>query len=199
MPYYPSGATSDQIDSNLAGYLNNERTRLAQGNKFGVDLRGLGQSGAILQGTFGLPAERMGLSNLYRMLATQGRVDPRLLARAQARNSISTQQQMDAARAQAARTGLGGGGLNQAIQASIGAAGADRAANLNYQDIADSYARNQQNLGLLDQLVLQPQLAYANLGVQDMQDSTRLKAAKLGAFASLLGGASKALTGGFGG
>jgi hypothetical protein len=134
---------------------------------------------------FGNPAQKEGLQNLLKLLQGEGRVDPRLLAQAQAQNSRSTQQQMDAARADAARSGLGGGGLNQALQAALGAAGANRSAGLNYQDIADSYGRNQQNLGLLGSLVTQPQLGYASVSADlyksKMDADAKLKAARVSA------------------
>jgi hypothetical protein len=190
-PYVNPRTPEQSYDSFVRSY----RARQAQGNKVGVDYRGLGQSGAIAQGTVGIPAEMVGLNNLYQLLIGQGRVDPRLLASAQAQNARSTQQQKDAARAGASRSGLGNSGLSAALQAAIGSAGANRATNLNYQDIADSYSRNQQNLGLLDQLVIQPQLGYAGLGVADTQTSNQLKAAKIGGWASLLGGASRILGG----
>lgn len=130
-----------------------------------------------------------GYSNLYKMLQTQGRMDPRILARQQALNARSTQQQQDAARADAARRGLGGGGLNQAIQAAIGSAGANRAADFNYRDIADSYQRNQQNLGLLDQLVMRPSIDYAALGSNqyssDKNRQTQQNAAAMQALAGI--------------
>jgi len=146
---------------------------------------------------YGNPAEKQGLQNLLQMLQSQGRVDPRLLAQLQVQNSRSTQQQQDAARADAARRGLGGGGLNQAIQAALGSAGATRSANLNYQDIADSYGRNQQNLGLLSSLVTQPQLGYASLSadiykafldVEQRGKAARVSALGAGIAAGLGGG-----------
>jgi|SRR6185436_11910640 len=184
MAYYPP---PDQAQN---AFQANYAARSGAGQDIGQLYRDLGFSGGLTQGTFGIPTEKVGLSNLYQMLSRQGRVDPRLLASAQAANARATQQQQDAARAAAARSGLGGGGLNQAIQGALGAAGSTRAANLNYQDIADSYARNQQNLGLLDQLVIQPQLAYANLGQQDLQRKDQLKAAKIAGYGSLLGSAA---------
>jgi len=192
---YSQGAdptTAALYANNNAQYMN----RAAQGGSLGSVSDAVAKSGALVQGTFGIPAEKVGLSNLYKMLLDQGRVDPRLLARAQALNARQTQQQQDAARAGAARSGIGGGGLNQAIQGAIGAAGSTRSSNLNYQDIADAYGRNQQNLGLLDQLVIQPQLGYGNLAQQDLARRDQLKAAKLGAYGSLLGSAAKAVGGG---
>ena len=153
----------------------------------------VGGSGALVTGAFGTQAQKLGLTNLYQMLMQQGRVDPRLLARAQAQNSASTQQQQDAARAGLAKRGLGGGGLGDALLASIGSAGANRAANLNYQDIADSYKRNQENLGLLDQLVIQPQLGYGQLGEQARATRQDAKNKQLAAGASLISGGLGAL------
>lgn len=169
-------------------FAHNNAMYLSRGGKSVENYKALGNTGALVTGTFGTPAQKVGLASLLQMLLTQGRVDPRLLASAQAQNARSTQMQQDAARAQAARSGLGGGGLNQALQAAIGSAGANRAANLNYQDIADSYARNQQNLGLLDQLVTQPQLGYANLGLQDTLSRRDAKQKQLATGASLIGG-----------
>jgi hypothetical protein len=197
--YNPYNATNPSVASIFG---NNNAQYLGRANQNPSDelYRGLGGSGALVQGTFGIGAQKVGLANLYDMLLKQGRVDPRLLAQAQALNSRSTQQQQDAARAAAARNGLGGGGLNQALQAAIGSAGANRAANLNYQDIADSYQRNQENLGLLNQLVTQPTLGYASLGVQDAaarrEQDAKIKAAKIGFFSSLVGGIGGALGGG---
>ena len=147
---------------------------------------------ASLLNEYGNPAEKQGLQNLLQMLQQQGRVDPRLLARAQALNARSTQQQQDAARGDAASRGFGGGGLNQALQASIGSAGSTRAANLNYQDIADSYGRNQENLGLLKSLVTDPQLGYASLSADLYKTKSEVdaqtKAARLGVIGSVFQG-----------
>ena len=165
----------------------------ATGKSMGATSRALGTSGATVQGVFGLPAEKVGLSQLLRMLMQNGRVDPRLLALAQAHNARSTQQQQDAARGGAARSGLGDSGLSRALQAAIGAAGANRASNLEYQDIADSYKRNQENLGLLDQLVIQPQLGYANLGQQDTQSARDAKQKQIATGVSLISGGLGAL------
>ena len=149
---------------------------------------------------YGQKTSETGLKNLLDMLIAQGRVDPRLLARAQALNSRSTAQQKDAARGSASRSGFGNSGLSQALMASIGSAGENRSANLNYQDIADSYARNQQNLGLLDQLVVQPGLANRQMGLDySKQVQTKEQAHKNAVFGfsgSLLGSAGKLFGGG---
>ncbi len=167
--------------------------RAAQGGKAADTYRALGHSGANVAGTFGIPAEKVGLANLLQMLVAQGRVDPRLLAMAQAQNAKATQQQQAAAQAAAARGG-GSGGLNSAIQAAVGSAGANRSAQLNYQDIADSYGHNQQNLGLLNDLVIQPQLGYANLGQQDLQSQRDAKQKQIATGASLIGGGLGAIS-----
>jgi len=144
----------------------------------------------------GNAAQTQGIDNLLKLLQGEGRVDPRLLAALQAQNSRSTQQQMDAARAGAARSGLGGGGLNQALQAAIASAGANRSSNLSYQDIADSYQRNQENLGLLNQLVTQPALGYSSLGIQyglgQQEQKNKQKAGWLNFAGNLFGTAGKA-------
>jgi len=145
-------------------------------------------------------SERQGLANLLQMLQQQGRVDPRLLAQAQAQNSRATQQQMDTARAGAARGGMQNGGLQAALQAAIAGAGANRQANLNYQDIADSYGRNQQNLGLMNQLVQQPNLGYSSLQENRHQfliaEHNKKQAAQMAMWSSIIGGVGKAAAGG---
>lgn len=138
-------------------------------------------------------AEKQGMQNLLKMLMDQGRIDPRLLASMQAANARSTQSQQGAARASASRSGMGGSGLAAAIQAAIGSAGASRSANLEYQDIADAYGRNQGNLGLLNQIVQQPQLGYASLRQNQLQfekeQANKNKAAKYAMIGSLFGSA----------
>jgi hypothetical protein len=154
------------------------------------------QNAAYWNRYYGDQAATPAFTSLLEMLKGKGRVDPRLLATAQAQNARSTQQQQDAARAGAARRGLGGGGLSQALQAAIGSAGANRSANLNYQDIADSYQRNQEALGLYNQLVVQPSLGFGSLGVQyglgQQEQANKQKAGILGFAGGLLGAAGKA-------
>ncbi len=137
--------------------------------------------------------------SLLDLLKGRGRVDPRLLARAQALNARSTQQRMDAARAGAAGTGFSGGGLNRAVQEAIASSGRTQASNLNYQDIADSYGRNQQNLGLYDQLVMQPSINYADLGLRRslglLSERNRQKDAILGFSSGLFKAAGQAAGG----
>ncbi len=146
-------------------------------------------SSALTRG--GTSISLQGMGNLYAMLRNQGRVDPRLLARAQAQNSRATQQQLDAARAGASRSGMSGGGLNAAMQNAIRSSGASRQANLNYQDIADSYARNQQNIGLIDQLVTRPTIDLAAIGSNqynaDRASKNQQTAGIAGALSSLAG------------
>jgi hypothetical protein len=192
MPVYTNPPSAQQsYESFIRNYSANRPT----GGSTGDVYRKLGASGATLQGTAGLTNQFVGLNNLYQMLLGQGRVDPRLLATAQAQNARSTQQQQTAARGAGVRSGFGNSGLGAALQAALGSAGANRAANLNYQDISDSYGRNQQNLGLLDQLVIQPTLGYAGVGLGHLQSDNQLKAAKIAGFASLIGGAGRALGG----
>lgn len=149
---------------------------------------------------YGNPAQIQGLQNLFQMLQTQGRVDPRLLASAQAANSRSTNQQQQQARGGFAASGLGNSGLSAAIQAAIASAGANRSANLNYQDLSDSYARNQQNLGLMGQLVTQPQQGYAGISADlynnFLNAEQRGKAARVSALGQGISAGAGAGTGG---
>ena len=148
---------------------------------------------------WGTPSEQQGLQNLYDMLLGKGRVDPRLLASAQAQNARLTQQGQSAVRARGAASGMSGSGLNQALMAAIGAAGADRSANLNYQDIADSYARNQQNVGLMGQLVMQPQLGYASLSADLYKSKSDADARQRAAEMAAIGSSMEAVGSAFGG
>lgn len=147
----------------------------------------------------GYLAEKQGLANLLQLLQQQGRVDPRLMAALQAQNSRSTQQQQDSVRTRGGATGMANSGLLQALQASIGAAGANRAANIQYQDIADSYGRNQQNIGLMNQLVQQPSLGYASLQQGnkqfDIAEKNKEQAARWAAMGSIFGSVGKAAGG----
>ena len=160
------------------------------------DLRRRSAAPTQVFGLYGHASEGQGLENLYALLLGQGRMDPRLLASLQAQNARSTQQGQAAVRGRGAASGMSGSGLNQAMEAAIGAAGADRASNLSYQDIADSYKRNQENLGLMNQLVTQPQLGYATLRQQEIQSqrdmTTKRQAAKYGLFGAMLGAAGSA-------
>jgi len=159
-------------------------------------MKGMGQSKPLPSQTqvgTGYLAEKQGLSNLLSMLQQQGQMDPRLMASLQAANARSTQQQQDAVRGRGSATGMAGSGLMAALQASVGAAGANRASNITMQDISDAYGRNQQNIGLMNQVVQQPALGYANLKQQQDQFNQQMKAQKraatFGFVGSLLGSA----------
>ena len=117
--------TYDQL---FAHYNSQYLPRASSGTRPGDTYANLGTSGSNVTGAFGIPAQKVGLTNLLQMLLQQGRVDPRLLASAQAQNSRSTQSQMDAARANASSRGFGNSGLSAALQAAIGSAGANRSA-----------------------------------------------------------------------
>jgi len=148
---------------------------------------------------YGNPAQKEGLQQLLKLLQGEGRVDPRLLAMVQRQNSMSTQQQQNAARGAAARSGFGNGGLQQALMAAIGGAGANRSANLNLQDISDSYARNQQNIGLMGQLVTQPQLGYASLSADLFKNKSASDAQRRAAEMGAIGSSMEAVGSAFGG
>lgn len=130
----------------------------------GQNLKMAGAVGANALRSYGARTMAQGGANLYEMLVNQGRMDPRILARQQAQNSIFTQRQQTMAQGNAARRGTGGGGLNEALQSAMASAGQNRDQNLRYQDIADSYARNQRNLGILNENVIQPSLSYSGMG-----------------------------------
>lgn len=151
-------------------------------------------------GPAAMRSEKQGLQNLYQMLQTQGRIDPRLLASMQAANARSTQAQQTSARGNASRSGMSGSGLAAAIQAAIGSAGASRSTNLAYQDTADAYGRNQQNIGLMNQVVQQPGLGYASLAQNQLQfdkeQRNKMKAAQYAAIGSAFGSAGGMAGGG---
>ncbi len=133
-------------------------------------------------------AERQGLQNLYQMLQTQGNIDPRIMASMQAANARATQQAQDAQMARASRGGFSRGGLANALQNSIASQGANRAAGITYQNAADAYGRNQQNVGLLSGVVQQPALGYANLNENSYQNYIDQKNKRSAALMSFVGG-----------
>ena len=186
---------SGQIPSVADIFSHNNAMYLGRGGRKSTDVyRDIGKSGGDATGTFGIPAQKVGLSSLLKMLLQEGRVDPRLLAQAQVQNARSTQQQKQNAVASSSRSGFSGGGLNQALLAAIGSAGANRAANLNYQDIADSYKRQQENFGLLTSMVIQPELGYASLGLQDTLSRRDAKQKQIASGVSLMGAGLGALS-----
>jgi hypothetical protein len=158
-------------------------------------------SAAILD-KYGNPAQVQGLQNLYQMLQTNGRVDPRLLAQAQASSARQTAQQGAEAQAGYASREFGNGGLASAMQQAIKNAGINRSANLTYQDLADSYGRQQQNLGLLGQLVTNPQQGYAGISTDLYNNYTnameRQKAARVAGLAQGISSAAGGASGGGG-
>jgi hypothetical protein len=151
-----------------------------------------GVTGANTVSRAGANAGIIGMGSLTNMLYNQGRVDPRMLAAAQAQNARGTQGIQDNIQGQASRSGMSGSGLYKALNAAAGSAGANRASNLNYQDMVDSYQRQQQNLGLLNELVLNKQRDYGAIGAGqygvDKAASTNDKAAKYQAVGGLIGG-----------
>jgi len=153
----------------------------------------------LTQGQRGQQIEKQGLNNLLQMLQTQGRIDPRLMANLQAQNARSTQQRQDSFMGRNARSGFGNSGLAAALHAGIGQAGANNASNIGYQDIADSYGRNQQNIGLMGQIVQQPNLGFANLQSGNYWNGQQLnqqkQASNMALFGSLLGAAGGAVGG----
>lgn len=133
---------------------------------------------------YGIPAEQFGLQDLFRLLGQRGRTDPRLLNMNLAGIDRGTQQAQDATAGMAARSGLGGSGLLQAIQASQGQGGLAAKARLRAQDAAQADQNQRMNLQLLRDLVIGPGLDLYGIQNQPKAPRGNKVAPLLGAVAS---------------
>ena len=133
-----------------------------------------------------------GLSNLLGILQSQGQVDPRSRNRALVNVGRGTEAQQTAQSQSSAQRGLQNSGVGQAINAAIGASGADRAAAVDADFVAQGEQRKRQDLLLLLQLLINPSLQQqgltnnALLGKASIDQQNR--GATIGALSSLGGG-----------
>lgn len=149
-----------------------------------------GVTGANLVTRGGIGAGLLGMTDLTKMLANEGRSDPRVLGSQVAAIGRGTQSSQDAARGSLAGGGWQNLGLGKVLEAAIGQQGQQRVANTYAADADKAYGRNQANLGLLKSLVLDPQRDYAAIGAGQYGSDKAAQQAKqagiVGAIGSIL-------------
>lgn len=121
---------------------------------------------------FGIPAQQAGLQELFRLISQRGKTDPRMMNMNLADVSRGTQSAQDATAGMAARSGLGGSGVMQAIQASQGQGGMALRSRLKAQDAANADQNQRMNLAMLRDLVIGPGLDYY-LGERQLAEAAR--------------------------
>jgi len=135
-----------------------------------------------------------GFRNLLDIIKSQGRTDPRLFNE----QLLSIRRGTEAAQGQTgesmAATGMDQSGVGQAIQAAIGQGGENRVAAATAQEQAAAEQRKRQDLMLLLQLIIGPQLQKRSqdLGVSQLESAQSAAQAQQQAamFASMLGAAA---------
>jgi len=137
---------------------------------------------------FGIPAQQSGLQELFRLISQRGRTDPRLMNRNFAAVDRGTQSAQDATAGMAARSGLGGSGLLQAIQASQGQAGLSQKAGLRAAEAAQQDQNQRMNLQLLRDLVIGPGMDLLGLQRQLAQAEKERRSNQNVGYLSALGG-----------
>jgi len=111
-----------------------------------------------------------GLGQLGDVLGREGKLDPTLMNFQLSDIAKGTTGAQDAARASGAASGFqAGSGVDQAVQAAIGAGGADRRAGLIAEEARAEDMRQKQALQLLVQMVMNPQLAQQGISAQLLQ------------------------------
>jgi len=114
-------------------------------------------------GGFGAQGLPLGLSTLNEILLSQGEVDPRARNRALVSVGRNTEAQQIGNRQGAAQRGLQNSGVTSAIDAAIGASGADRAAAVETDFVRQGEDRKRNDLLLMLQLLINPALQGANV------------------------------------
>ena len=99
-----------------------------------------------------------GLSTLQDILGSQGRINPLSRNRALVNVGRGTEAQQTSSRQGFAQRGLQNSGVGSAIDAAIGAAGADRAAGVEANFVQQEEQRKRDDLLSLLQLVINPQI-----------------------------------------
>jgi len=147
----------------------------------------LGKRSAAVTSEFGAGPQKLGLAQLYQNFQNQGRLDPSVMARMQAQSAAATQNQM------ATTPASGNSSFSTALQQAIASAGANRGAQLGYQDTADSYKRLLGNYGALKGLVVDPAKDYAAIAAGQYRADLANRQASTAALTSGLGAALSGL------
>lgn len=136
------------------------------------------------------PAE-FGMGTLFDILKSQGKTDPRLMNQNIAAIDRGTSQQQGALQGFLANAGLQGSGVGQALGASIGQAGQQRQSNLRANEAQLQEQRKREDLNLLMQMLINPQMDWAALGTgqynADRARGDQNSANKAAAIAGLMG------------
>ena len=148
-----------------------------------------GQSN-FFQGPASQPLLGKSFEQLMALLMREGRTDPRLLNRNVNANARATESQQQAVRGSAAMRGMQNSGVNNAIEAAVGASGADRQAGIYADDAALAEQRQRDNLKLLLDMIIKPGIDYSAIEsgqFQNQQDrNDRRKSSQIGAGTDLI-------------
>lgn len=125
-------------------------------SKSGINLAGLlGGQNQLAEGAFG---------QLGQLLGQKGQIDPALMNQQLAGIARGTNTQQDAAAANVRGSGLQNSGVGAALQAAIGAAGADRSAGRIAQEHTAAAGRQRGDINSILQAIINPQLGLAGQG-----------------------------------
>jgi len=183
--------TLDWIGGGITG-LNRYRAATPNSNLLSEMMKNLGYSYAGPALALGTPAAWQGYANLNQILQSQGKTDPAMMNMMLGGIQRDTQTQQQQAQGALARQGMANSGVGQAIQASIGQAGAQQKAQTRAQEAQLAEERRRQDLNLLLSLIVQPGLDASAMALgqyqANKQSETQLKSAKMSAIAQLFGG-----------
>ena len=150
----------------------------------------LGSSVGSNLGSYGGTGMGLGLSTLNEILFNQGKTDPAAFNRDLLANSRNTEAQQQAVRGSAASRGLQNSGANNAIEAAVGAAGADREGAMRANETQLAEQRKRDDLMLMLQLIINPSLTGSGIAAgseaQFAQMNQQNKGAEIGGLASIL-------------
>lgn len=122
-----------------------------------------------------------GFGQLGDILGREGRLDPTLMNFQLSDIAKGTNSMQDAARASGAASGFqAGSGVDQAVQAAIGAGGADRRQGLIAEEARNQDARQKEGLQLLLQMVMNPQMQMSQQATQLVMSLLGVKAGDAG-------------------
>lgn len=163
---------------------NGSQTVQYQGNPFNPD-----QMRRIMMA--GGNAQELGLASLFQQLQSGGRTDPTFMNQMLAGVNRGVTGQQDALKGVAAASGLQNSGLMQAQQQAVAQGGEAIKAKMKAQDAAQAQDRQLQNLQMLYQLVIGPNMEKYGIDAGSFQANRargdQQKAAMIGALSRLFG------------
>ncbi len=187
---------NNDIINNFQGFLRGNPDRLdfigrgLRGQNFGTQTpnEGFNRAGAGLGqnlGGFGAQGLPLGLSTLNEILLSQGKIDPQARNRALVNVGRNTEAQQVGNRQSFAQRGLQNSGAGAAIDAAIGASGADRAAAVESDFVQQEEKRKRDDLLLMLQVLINPTLQGSSIsaglsGQQSAADAAQRQAQSQG-------------------